>query len=503
MTLTTLWQRHLILLGLTISAIIAIFFRDAADMAMIWWNASTFTHCLFIIPITGWLIWQRKGEVALLPPRHYAPGLAVVGLAAFVWLIGEAAGVALFRHVALVLMIQATTLTLLGPIVTRGLLFPLFYLSFLVPFGDELVPMLQTITAKLSMLFLALFGVPATIDGVFIKIPTGLFEVAEACSGIKFLVAMVAYGALAANVCFKSWTRRVWFMVFAVVTPVIANGLRAFGTIYVSHITKNNDFASSVDHIIYGWFFFGAVMLIVMALSWRFFDRRIDDLWIEDVTASAAVAAKPSFLTAMATIALVLLPVGWQSSVAATGRIAMPNKTALPIVAGWQQVPIKQSVSWWPRFDGADHKMLSAYQNAAGQRVELAVAVYAWQADHRELVGYGQGAFDPDSHWAWTEDTTPPPNGNAVKIRTDGAAREVAIFYVIGGEVTGSAREVKIETLKGRLLGGDQSGVAVVVSAEDSAKAPARAAIDAFITAMGRVDTVAATIVAQARGTPQ
>jgi exosortase A len=500
MTAAKLWQQHLIVLGATIAALIALFFRDAADMVMIWWNSSTFTHCLFIIPIVGWLIWQRKDEVALLPPRHYAPGLAVIGVAAFIWLIGEAAGVALFRHIALVLMIQATVLTLLGPLVARGLLFPLFYLSFLVPFGDELVPMLQVITAKLSMLFLAVVGVPALIDGVFIKISSGLFEVAEACSGVKFLVAMLAYGTLAANVCFKSWQRRAWFMLLAIVTPIIANGLRAFGTIYISHLTTIK-FAESFDHVVYGWFFFGAVMIIVMAISWRFFDRRIDDLWIDDVQPGATLALKPSILIVLALLALTVLPVGWQSTIAATGRVAMPNQTKLPVIAGWKQVPVVQSIPWWPRFDGADHRMLAQYQNAAGQRVELAVAVYAWQADKRELVGYGHGAFDPDTQWSWSENTVAPANGKAEKVRMGNVIREVASFYVLGGTVTGSARAVKIETLKSRLLGGDQSAVAVLVTAEDVATKPARGAIDRFIKDLGPVDKLAGAIVAQARGT--
>jgi EpsI family protein len=358
---------------------------------------------------------------------------------------------------------------------------------------------LQVVTAKLCMFFLGLVGIPAQIDGVFIRISSGLFEVAEACSGIKFLVAMVAYGTLAANVCFVSWKRRALFMIFALVIPVIANGIRAFGTIYISHLTTI-DFAASFDHVVYGWFFFGAVMLIVMALSWRYFDRQITDPWIADVKAGATLATKPSFMLAAAAIGISVVPVAWQASVAASGRVAMPNQTSLPIVVGWTQVPIKQSIPWWPRFDGADHKMLSDYQNSKGQRVELAVALYAWQADKRELVGYGQGAVDPDTGWAWAQDTAAPPRGMASRIRGGNVMREVAIFYVIGGTVTGSVREVKLETLKSRLLGGDQSAAAVIVSAEDSKGEAARVAIDAFIKDMGPIDVVASKIVAQARG---
>ena len=75
------------------------------------------------------------------------------------------------------------------------------------------------------MPLLHLFGVPAQVDGVLITTPNGYFEVAEACSGAKFVIAMIAYGALVANVCYRhAGRRRAAFMAMALVVPVIANG---------------------------------------------------------------------------------------------------------------------------------------------------------------------------------------------------------------------------------------------------------------------------------------
>src|SRR3546814_2877824 len=76
------------------------------------------------------------------------------GAGAFCWLIGDAAGVALARHLGLIVMLQGAVIGVLGPQISRALAFPLFYALFMVPFGEEFVPILQTITAQLSMLFL-------------------------------------------------------------------------------------------------------------------------------------------------------------------------------------------------------------------------------------------------------------------------------------------------------------------------------------------------------------
>jgi exosortase A len=492
---SALWRTHLIALGVAVFAILILFARDVGDMASQWWNSSTYGHCLFILPLVGWLVWQRRHEVAQVEPRAWLPGLAVLGLAAFGWLIGEAAGVALIRHAALVGMVQASVLTILGPAALQSLMFPVFYLVFLIPFGDEFVPAMQTLTARITMGLLHLANVPAHLDGVFITIPKGWFEVAEACAGVKFLIAMVAYGALVANVCFRSWRRRAVFMALCVVAPVLANGVRAFGTIYAAHLT-DVETATGFDHIVYGWFFFAFVMLLVMAASWRFFDRRIGDRWL-DVTPRPVGQSRRIAFVALSVVGVVLLPLLWNGTVIASGRHAMPSGVSLPHVAGWTVVPSRNSYPWVPRFDGADHRLYGHYRNAEGLGVDVGIALYGWQEEGRKIVGFAQGAIDPASKWAWAADTNAPDGGKGEAMRGPGkVAREAVTFYVLGGGATGDAMTVKLRTLKSRLFGGDQSAAVVIVSAEGLR---VREAIDAFLQSMGPVERQADRLIATAR----
>ena len=240
------WRQQATLLAVAASAILLLFWHDFYAMASIWWNASTYNHCLLIPPLIAWLVWQRRAELAELTPTSWRPGLALAAAGAIAWLLGYAGGISLGRHLGLILMLQGAILTLLGKAVARGLAFPIFYLLFLVPFGDEVLPFMQTLTAKLAMMLLNVGGTPAHLQGVFITTPSGYFEVAEACAGVKFLVAMVALGALVANLCFRSWTRRVAFMIASVTVPVLANGVRAWGTIYVAEGTSV-DYASAAS----------------------------------------------------------------------------------------------------------------------------------------------------------------------------------------------------------------------------------------------------------------
>ena len=475
------WTRPLVVLGVCLLAILVIFASDAADMARQWWGSSTYQHCLFLVPITGWLLWQRRDEVARQTPAGWPPGLALVFAAALVWLIGEAGGVALLRHVGLVAMVQATVVAVLGPAVARAILFPLFYLIFLVPFGDEFVGPMQTLTARMTMALLGWTGIPAHLDGVFITTPAGWFEVAEACAGVKFLVAMVVYAALAAHVCFRSNVRRALFMAAAVIVPVLANGVRAWGTIFAAELTSVK-FATGFDHVVYGWFFFAAITVLVMAVAWRFFDRRIGEPWLDGKVFAVWRPTAPVMLMAPLAIAVVALPPLWDAVASRDGRVALPGAVVLPDVPGWTRSGDGPAVPWVPRFDGADHRLFGRYGNTAGRHVDVAAALYGWQGKGREVVGYGQGAADPNGVWKWAADLPPIAGGrNERLLGPHAVARQAVTFWDVGGQPVGSRGAVKFATLRTRLAGGSQSAATLIVSAEEPG---AREAIAAFVAAL-------------------
>src|SRR3546814_5791560 len=69
------------------AAILILFHRDAADMAGIWWNSSTFTHCLLMVPMIGWLVVQRTPQLKTLAPAWWWPALVWLGGGGLVWLV--------------------------------------------------------------------------------------------------------------------------------------------------------------------------------------------------------------------------------------------------------------------------------------------------------------------------------------------------------------------------------------------------------------------------------
>src|SRR5581483_7292490 len=238
-------------------------------MVTTWSQSSTFTHCFLIPPIAGYVAWRRRTQLAaaqLLPERLGGLAIAVATLA---WLIGDATGTLIVQEMSLIAIVQALVLAMFGRQIFQILFFPLAYLVFAVPFGLELIPPLQTATSSLSIGLLELAGVPLFSDGFLISIPNGDWYVADACSGIRFVIASLALGGLIAGTMYVTWWRRLSVMLVAVVASILANGVRAFGIIFLAYVT-DNELATGVDHLMYGWVFFTLVSLLVVAIGLKF-----------------------------------------------------------------------------------------------------------------------------------------------------------------------------------------------------------------------------------------
>jgi len=485
------WRRPLVALGLVWAILLLAFRRDVGDLAALYWTNTTFGHCLFIAPVIGWLVWIRRGELAQLTPQSWAPGLALVAAGGFGWLLGDAGTVSFARHLGLAMMLQGAVLTMLGPNVARGLLFPLAYALFLVPFGDFLEPPLQTVTVWITMHLLHLVGVPATVDGVLITAGDKYFEVAEACSGSKFVIAMVAYGVLVANLCYRTWPRRLAFMAMAIIVPVLANGLRAFGTIYAAVLTSVEQ-ATGYDHIVFGWVFFGLVMAAVLAIGWKWFDRSPDAPAFDPAALRRPIRWRLDVpVAALLVIATAMIFPAWSAAIAGRAQV-LPAHIDLPHVVGWTRAPVSTKAAWMPNYPGADHQLFGRYVDDRGNAVDLAIAVYGSQREGKEIVGFGIGAIQQDDRWVRIKDLDALNGGSVMSITAPGPVeRQVATWYRVGSVLTSNEKIVKLETLKAKLFSGPQRAVAIHVSVEVVPGRDPRAAMARFLQALGPLDVLA------------
>ena len=181
-------------------------------MEAIWRRSDTFAHGYFILPISLWLCWRDKHlfDASLLKPSMYALFPLVLSIIGFV--LAYAADINAASQLMTVTGLISIVWLTIGDKLGWRFKFPLIFLLFTVPIGQNIIPMLQDITAWFTVFFLKLTGIPVFRDGWYIQTPTGLFEVAVACSGIRYLIASAAVGALFAYLTYTSLKSRLYFL---------------------------------------------------------------------------------------------------------------------------------------------------------------------------------------------------------------------------------------------------------------------------------------------------
>jgi len=249
---------------------LGLLFHAEVTAAVHTWIVSTaYNHCFLVIPIALYLIWDRR-ETLRGAAAEPMPLLALAGVPlAIGWLLAERLGIMEGRQLIAMSFVELLFLAVLGWRFWWLLAGPLLYLYFLVPFGDFLTPKLQDYTTIFIRYGLDVVNIPAYIDGYTIEIPEGTFYVAEACAGLRFLIASIAFGCLYALLMYRSPMRRAGFIVASIIVPIIANWFRALGIVALGHILGSAE-AAAADHVLYGWIFFSLVILLLIALGLPF-----------------------------------------------------------------------------------------------------------------------------------------------------------------------------------------------------------------------------------------
>ena len=170
----------------------------------------------------------------------------------------------------MVAMIPTVVIIIAGRRVARALAFPLGFLLLGVPVGEALIPPLMDWTADFTVTALRLSGIPVYREGTFFTIPSGQWSVVEGCSGLRYLIASITVGALFAYLSYQKLWKRLLFVALSVIVPIIANGMRAYMIVMIAHLSDMK-LALGIDHLIYGWLFFGLVMLLLFWIGsfWR------------------------------------------------------------------------------------------------------------------------------------------------------------------------------------------------------------------------------------------
>ena len=383
---STPWRVALPLVIAAVIAILGLYLRTAESIAAIWSRSETFAHGFLIVPICVVLIWNKRRELAAITPSPDYLGFVLLAAAGIGWIAAAAGNVQVVQQLALVSMFPATVLAVTGRRVVRALAFPLAFLFLGVPMGESLIPGLMNWTADFTVAALRLTGIPVFREGNFFTIPSGNWSVVEGCSGLRYLIASITVGVLYAYLNYQSLWKRALFVGLSVIVPIIANGMRAYMIVMIAHLSDMK-LALGVDHYIYGWVFFGIVMLLLFWAGsfWRDDLRREEPVPSIERAHGAPVRNGRMVAAAAGTVALAA---AWPLYALHLDR-SDQSQDALHLdvpspAQGWT-LDAEPLTDWRPRYEGASANVFQTYRKD-GRAVALYLGYYPHQRPGAELV---------------------------------------------------------------------------------------------------------------------
>lgn len=320
-----------------------------------------------------------------------------------------------------------------------------------IPFWDYANSALQSLSALVSGFMLGGLGVNATIEGIYVTIDAGIFEVADGCSGLRYLLVSMTLAYLHNALHIRSRQRQLILMVAAICTALVTNWIRVVTIIYAGHSSgMQSDLVQ--DHELFGWLIYLASLLPLMFFAHRLelADKRAS---IVQPPARLLPPVRPvTFHRSSAAFALgMVVPL---AAILVT-LTAQPDKRFPPIEladssSDWQRILVKPDLYVVPAYSGYTQSLDASYSRVNDPAlVSLNLRLYSRQQNRDELISRKNREF---SSALWRADLRIPSGREGLNLirvshRESGQQFLLAYTYLVGGKLYDDPFKAKLGQL--------------------------------------------------------
>jgi exosortase len=251
-----------------------LYYSVLAALARQWWDDPNYSHGFLVPVFCAWVIWKGKDQLSSLPAAPNSSGLLIIVVGMGILALGVLGAENFLSRVSLLVMLAGLVIQFRGWNFFRVLLFPWAVLFLMIPlpaiiFNEISLP-LQFLASRLGSSLLTLVGVSALREGNVIQMSSITLDVAEACSGLRFLISLITIAIIYGYLKEPNFARRIWIALVAIPVAIAANGLRIMGSGIIGQYWGPK-MAEGFFHTFSGLVFF-AVSLLLLVLFHLAFD---------------------------------------------------------------------------------------------------------------------------------------------------------------------------------------------------------------------------------------
>lgn len=388
-----------------------LFYQGRTFLLHMWLDKEEYSHAILIPFISLFLIWQRKDRLELLPFQGSWLGAAIVIFGSALFLIGQLSVLAMLRNYAMVMVIYGLALSHLGWSAFRLIQVPILILAFMVPLPgflyETLSAKLQLLSSEIGVAFIRLFGISVHLEGNVIDLGSMKLQVAEACSGLRYLFPLTTLGFIAAYFYKVEMWKRVVVFLSSIPITILMNSFR-IGAIGILVEYWGRGQAEGFLHDFEGWAVFMACTGTLIAEMWLLTMigsekrplREVFGITFPDATPPHAHIKKRTVVIPFVVSTMVLAAVAITSLTVADRSHIPPHRREM------NDFPL--SIETWKGIKGSldqtsldilmlDDYIAADYSRPSGDRVNLFISYYATQEGDK--VPHSPRACLPGGGW--------------------------------------------------------------------------------------------------------
>jgi len=248
----------------------ALFWRVLLDMAHDWWFEPSLSQGLLLPPLALYIAWIQREKTYAIPAEPDRRGLWLTAFACLLFLAGRLASEFFLMRFSFVVLLAALIWTFWGRPRLYSLTFPMLLLATMVPLPglvyNSLAAPLQLFASNIATQIAQIARTSVYRDGNIMHLAGMSLGVAEACSGLNSLSALIVGSILLGYLYCSRPATRVSLFLSAIPLAIFVNVLRVSGTAILADY--NQEFAMGFYHSFAGWLIFVAGFGLLYVTAW-------------------------------------------------------------------------------------------------------------------------------------------------------------------------------------------------------------------------------------------